>query len=154
MSKRPAYIPDGYTEKVFIDSGNPNYEPLRATIRPMLPEDSAKVIMASAEGEDRYFPLAVELVLPHVKEWDLVEYKINAAGEYVSTGKPLPVTAAAMRRLRRRMLARLIDVVAGFVVSDIDPLWSDAKKSETAQRMKPIAELPPLETDAKNSEPA
>lgn len=138
------YIPDdGYTEEAYLAAEPFLHGEVRFTRRPMLPEQTSAIVDLMSGPDNIYIRKAAQLVAPHVKSWSILD----------AEGKPLPISAKNLLRLKRRLLIRIIDIVAGFRGGDVDPskefIPGDDAELESALTGKTVSEVR-LEQDAGN----
>lgn len=113
----PSFCVPGY-----IKAQLPAHDELRFKYRPMLAEERGKVNAALPRGPEEYYPVAAEEIARFLKSWSLKTDK----------GKDVPVSADSIRRVEPLLLERLINIVVGWGVSDIDPQWPEELKRATA----------------------
>lgn len=137
MPKNLDYIPHNqYTEPGYIAARPPAHRALRFKFVPMMGEQRDKINAAYREGQGTYFRVGSREIAPFIKEWSL----LNGAG------KPVPISVDSIRRLKPMLLDKLIDIISGAGVSDIDPDWTDEVKDVaddlTIAAGQPGADLP------------
>lgn len=144
-----SYIPDGYTEKGYIEGVPRLYEALRFKFRPMRIEDGSEFLdllskMSAKPREGEVF--TAKMLAKRVLEWDLKD-----------KGQTLPLDVKTLLGVQRRLFYRLMAIVLGTDASDMDPAWSEQEQDEFLERKatafleeKPIGQVA-AERDAKNS---
>lgn len=117
------YIPDdGYTEPGYI-AGVPGLHPrpLRFTFRPPLPEERVEHAAALEQLKGVQEQLACHaFIAEKLKTWDHVD----------KDGKPIPVSAVNVGRMKPALVNLLYAIVAGYAASEIDPDWGEETKQE------------------------
>lgn len=120
------YIPDGYTQRGYIEASEGKHGPLAFTFRPMLPEerDAVEEVLAirpAREGSQ----VAAAAVAHALFEWDLRD----------ENGCPLPVGLDCVRRLRPSLFDKLYAVVSGREPSDPPPQQTAAEEQDYVVRL-------------------
>lgn len=108
------FIPDGYTENIYI-AASPGgfYGEHRLTIRPATVQERAPLMENDKDGlRKEYNDAGAALLAKKVVKWDVTDPDGNA----------VPVTAQNALKLRPFLFERLVNVVAGWVPPDHDPL--------------------------------
>jgi hypothetical protein len=149
MENRLNFVPDdGYTEPGYLTAVPGKTVEMRFTFRPMLSEEKRALLEAVEKMKPtaEVIKIASELA-ERIKSWDLADGKQNI----------LPITVAAVRRLKPSIFWSLWRIVSGDDASDIDPQWSDVEKERVvADLAESIAKPAPVgesreAADEKNS---
>lgn len=120
------YIPDGYTEKGYIEPSDGKHDALAFTYRPMLPEERDAVEEVLAIRPAREGSQVVAAAVAHALfEWDLRD--VN--------GCPVPVGLDLVRRLRPTLLDKLYAVVSGREAGDPPPKQTTTEDQDYVVRL-------------------
>lgn len=119
------YIPnDGYTEPGYIQAAQGFHGEFRFTFRPVLVEERAKILAAgSTTAAEEYERMCAAALAKKIVSWELKD----------KAGNLVAVSAGNILRLKPKLNSRLFGIVTGLEASDIDPLWSDAAKTEAVE---------------------
>lgn len=119
------YIPnDGYTEEAYIEAAPGHHGEFRFTYRPFLVEERARLIAANNTVKpEEYERLCASEVAKKLTAWSLTD----------KGGRPVPITAGNVLRLKPRLNARLFGIVVGLEATDVDPRWGDAAKADAIE---------------------
>lgn len=144
MTQFSRFIPDGYIDEGFVQGKKGSFdEDTRFKYRPMLPKESDALIRRCS-GKDDMLDIEVEECAPHLIEWDMTG----------PDGKPVEPTAANLLQVRRGLLVRILGIIMGLEVSDIDPRWDDAKRKaiEDLKRKGDESGRPPGDIESEGNE--
>ena len=143
MKKRACgVIRDGSNRAAYIEGVETMFEPLRFTYRPLTNEESAnyqakadkiEATDKSPEAAGRAAQVYQRMMCDRIVSWDLLEFDENNESD---PGTPVdPKDYENIRRVVRRLQARIINIILGVSPSDVDPLWSEQAKRE-AERLR------------------
>ena len=120
------YIPDGYTERGYIEASEGKVDALAFAFRPLLPEERDAVEEVLAIRPAREGSLVVAAAVAHALfEWDLRD----------ANGCPVAVGLDFVRRLRPALLDKLYTVVSGREASDPPPKQTAAEEQDFVVRL-------------------
>lgn len=121
-----AWIPDGYTERGFIEPVENLHEGLRFRYRPMLIEDGSEFIDSVA----RLKPREAERKTAAMLAKQLIDWELRSP----STGEQVEKSPASILKLKRVVFQRLTQIVLGMQPSDTDPEWPAENQDEHIDR--------------------
>ena len=108
------YFHDGYTQCGFVAAAPRVHGALRFTFRPALVEERSQLSDAARQLKSHLYDRhAAAFTAQKIVEWDLVDAR----------GVAVPVSGEALLRLQPDLFVKLHKIVAGWLVSDIDPAW-------------------------------
>lgn len=118
------FIPDGYTEDVYIAGIDGLHPPVRIKVRTMLAAERAVLLeeLGKLDEKTAHVKLAKAMVA-RVLSWDLKDD---------DTGAAAPITVENVLRLRPALFLSIASVVRGFRGSDPDP-EAEANPAELAK---------------------
>ncbi len=108
------YFHDGYTQSGFIAAVPRMHGELRFTYRPALVEERSQLSEAARHLKPHLYDRhAAAFTAQKLVSWDLVDANRVA----------VPVLGEALLRLQPDLFVKLHKIVAGWLPSDIDPVW-------------------------------
>lgn len=120
------YIPDGYTQRGYIEASEGKHNSLTFAYRPMLSEDRDAVEEVLAIRPAREGSQTVSAAVTHALiEWDLRD----------ENGCPVAVGLEYVRRLRPVLLDKLYAVVSGREASDAPPKQTAGQEQDFVARL-------------------
>jgi hypothetical protein len=120
------YIPDGYTQRGYIEASAGLHYALAFAFRPMLPEERDAVEEVLALRPAREGSQVTAAAVAHaLLEWDLCD----------ANGCPVPVGIEYVRRLRPALLDKLYSVVSGREAGDPPPMKTEAEEQDFVARL-------------------
>jgi hypothetical protein len=142
------YISDGYTEAAFLKGEDRIHGPFRFEFRPMLVEERALLYSDAVERlpDDAKLKKRAQAVAARIKSWSLED----------GNRRPVAPDVGNLLRLKATLFWRVLNVVMGIDVGDLDPEAEDAEtlaaidaRIEAAVAGKTTVELREV-ADAKN----
>ena len=109
MSKLPVYFPDGYTSQARVDEYPGLHGAVAFRFRPMSPDQYSEFLVEMRSRDPKkYNPQLRKIVASHILEWDVED----------QDGKSLPIDAATLVHMPRRLYERIYGIVSGEEASD------------------------------------
>lgn len=121
-----AILDDGYTEHGYIKAIERAWPEVRFKFRPMRREQRMMLIgeQFTQLPADTQTKKAAEALAGQLIEWDVKDAR----------GEPLKPIAANVAKLKPQLFERLLSIVAGFSITDVDPEWKEPQQNETFDR--------------------
>lgn len=107
-------IRDGFTLEGLVPARPGLHGEVRFSYRPAIPERVGEYLKADASTAPKELANHVKLLLEHLVSWDVEE-----------NGQPVPLDAAALRRVPHGALQVLLNHVTGYTATD----WGEREKN-------------------------